>query len=112
EMELRSLVKEQKALAEYIKERPSANQAKEWLKELGMEKVAVFERPLEIQSGPRREFLEHPLLRGGFLEDAYECFDDQALANEFMTAISNDLPSFIPLTAQRCAMAGWKPKAI
>ncbi|MBT4259273.1 MAG: SAM-dependent methyltransferase, partial [Nitrospina sp.] len=36
----------------------------------------------------------------------------QALANEFMAAISNDLPSFIPLTAQRCAMAGWKPKAI
>ena len=65
-----------------------------------------------VQSGPSREFLEHPLLRGGFLEDAYECFDDQVLANEFMTAISNDLPSFIPLTAQRCAMSGWKPKAI
>jgi hypothetical protein len=110
EMKVRGLIKEQKALAEYIEERPSANQAKDWLKELGMEKVVVSERPLEIQSGPGREFLEHPLLRGGFLDDAYECFEDQALANEFMTVISNDLPSFLPLMAQRCAISGWIPK--
>ena len=112
EMKVRGLIKERGALAEYIEERPSANQAKEWLKELRMEKIVVSERPLEIQSGPSREFLEHPLLRGGFLDDAYECFEDQALADEFMTAISNDLPSFVPLIAQRCAMSGWKPKAI
>jgi hypothetical protein len=31
------------------------------------------------------------------------------LASEFMTAISNDLPSFSPIVAQRCAMSGWMP---
>ena len=107
EMKYRNLLKERKALAEYIEERPSANQARQWLEELGMEKVSVTERPLEIQSGPGREFLEHPLLRGGFLDDIYECFQDQALAEEFMTNISNDLLSFTPLIAQRCAMSGW-----
>ena len=107
EMKYRNLLKERKALAEYIEERPSANQARQWLEELGMKKVSVTERPLEIQSGPGREFLEHPLLRGGFLDDIYECFQDQVLAEEFMTTISNDLPSFTPLIAQRCAMSGW-----
>ena len=110
EMQTKGLIKEQKALAEYIEERPSSNQAKNWLEELGMEQVVVSERPLEIKSGPGREFLEHPLLRGGFLDDAYECFEDQTLANEFMTTISNDLSSFIPIVAQRCAMSGWMPK--
>jgi ubiquinone/menaquinone biosynthesis C-methylase UbiE len=110
EMQTKGLVKEQNALAEYIEERPSSNQAKNWLEELGMEQVVVSERPLEIKSGPGREFLEHPLLRGGFLDDAYECFEDQTLANEFMTTISNDLSSFLPIVAQRCAMSGWMPK--
>ena len=110
EMQSKGLIKEQKALAEYIEERPSSNQAKKWLKELGMKKIVVSERPLEVQSGPGREFLEHPLLRGGFLEDAYECFEDQVLADEFMTGISNDLARFAPLMAQRCAMSGWMPK--
>ena len=109
EMKYRNLLKERKALAEYIEERPSANQARQWLEELGMKKVSVTERPLEIQSGPDREFLEHPLLRGGFLDDIYECFQDQILAEEFMTNISNDLSSFTPLIAQRCAMSGWMP---
>ena len=109
EMKYRNLLKERKALAEYIEERPSANQARQWLEELGMKKVSVTERPLEIESGPGREFLEHPLLRGGFLDDIYECFQDQALAEEFMTNISNDLLSFTPLIAQRCAMSGWVP---
>ena len=110
EMKSRGLIKEQKALYEYIEERPSGNQAKKWLEELGMEKVVISERPLEIQSGTGREFLEHPLLRGGFLDDAYECFEDQVLADEFMTSISNDLKSFKPLIAQRCAMSGWMPE--
>ena len=110
EMQTKGLVKEQNALAEYIEERPSSNQAKKWLEGLGMEQVVVSERPLEVKSGPGREFLEHPLLRGGFLDDAYECFEDQTLANEFMTAISNDLSSFLPIVAQRCAMSGWMPK--
>ena len=109
EMKYRNLLKERKALVEYIEERPSANQARQWLEELGMKKVSVIERPLEIQSGPGREFLEHPLLRGGFLDDIYECFQDQILAEEFMTKISNDLSSFTPLIAQRCAMSGWMP---
>jgi ubiquinone/menaquinone biosynthesis C-methylase UbiE len=109
EMQTKGLVKEQNALAEYIEERPSSNQAKSWLEELGMEQVVVSERPLEIKSGPGREFLEHPLLRAGFLDDAYECFEDQTLANELMTAISNDLSSFLPIVAQRCAMSGWMP---
>ncbi len=77
-----------------------------------MEKVRVTERPLEIKSGPGREFLHHPLLRGGFLDDVYECFTDQNLANEFMIGIANDLQSFTPLIAQRCAMSGWKPKSV
>lgn len=110
EMKTRNLDKERKALAEYIEERPSAEQAKQWLEELGMEKVRVTERPLEIPSGPGREFLEHPLLRGGFLDDIYDCFTDQTLAENFMTCISNELPSFTPLIAQRCAMSGWMPK--
>lgn len=109
EMEKRDLKKERRALTEHIEERPSAEQARQWLETLGMEKVEVTEWPLEIQSGPGQEFLQHPLLRGGFLDDIYECFDNQDLAEEFMTTISEDLPSFTPLLAQRCAMSAWKP---
>ena len=39
EMKYRNLLKERKALVEYIEERPSANQARQWLEELGMKKV-------------------------------------------------------------------------
>ena len=98
---------ERKALAEYIEERPSADQARRWLQELGLEQVEVTESPLEVPTGPGRAFLEHPLLRGGFLDDIYECFEDQALAEEFMTGISEDIQNFTPLYAQRCAMSGW-----
>lgn len=101
---------ERKALAEYIEERPSADQARRWLQELGLEQVEVTESPLEVPTGPGRAFLEHPLLRGGFLDDIYECFEDQALAEEFMTGISEDIENFTPLYAQRCAMSGWMPK--
>lgn len=109
EMADRNLKKEQTALADYIEERPSSEQASAWLEELGMEKVEVGVYPLEVHSGPGQDFLEHPLLRGGFLDDVYECFEDQSKADEFMTVISEDLPSFTPLLAQRCAMSGWKP---
>jgi len=109
EMDDRSLTKEAQALDEYIHERPSADHARQWLNELGMEKVEVTEWPLEIETGAGPDFLFHPLLRGGFLEDVYECFEDQALAEEFMTVISNDISSFTPLLAQRCAMSGWLP---
>ena len=76
-----------------------------------MEKVKVSEHPLEIVTGPGREFLNHPLLRGGFLDDIYECFKDQALANDFMNAIAKNISKFTPLFAIRCAMCGWLPEA-
>lgn len=110
EMAIRGFKKEQNALAEYVEERPSAAQARQWLETLGMEKVEVTEWPLEVPTGPGQEFLEHPLLRAGFLDDAYECFENQSVAEEFMTAISEDISSFIPLLAQRCAMSAWKPQ--
>jgi ubiquinone/menaquinone biosynthesis C-methylase UbiE len=110
EMERAGFIKERKALTEYIEERPSANQAKQWLAELGLERVEVDEWPLEIHTGPGREFLEHPLLRGGFLDDIYECFEDQTIANKFMEDISQNIDRFTPLLAQRCAMSGFLPE--
>jgi ubiquinone/menaquinone biosynthesis C-methylase UbiE len=109
EMEGRRLTKEREALAEYIAERPSARDAKQWLTECGMEQVVVEEHSLEIQSGPGNAFLYHPLLRGGFLDDAYECFTDQELAEQVMSTVANDLESFLPIVAFRCVMAGWQP---
>ena len=109
EMKRGNLEKERKALAEYIEERPSANHAKQWLEELDFERVEVIEWPLGILTGPGREFLEHPLLRGGFLDDIYECFEDQNLAHEFMDDLSQDIGRFTPLLAQRCAMSGFLP---
>ena len=109
EMATRDLTKERAALAEYIAERPSAQDAREWLGALGMDRIEVTEWPLEIESGPGRAFLHHPLLRGGFLDDAYECFEDQQLADEVMTTVAEDLTSFLPLVAQRCAMSAWMP---
>jgi hypothetical protein len=64
---------------------------------------------LEVATGAGHAFLHHPLLRGGFLEDAYECFEDQRLADEVMTRVSEDLKSFAPLIAQRCVLSAWKP---
>ena len=31
------------------------------------------------------------------------------LADEIMTAVSEDVPSFAPLVAHRCVLSGWKP---
>ncbi|MBT5550230.1 MAG: methyltransferase domain-containing protein [Nitrospina sp.] len=109
EMKREGLSQERQALTEYIEERPSASQAKQWLEDLGMERVEVTERALEIPTGPGLEFLEHPLLRGGFLDDIYECFEDQSQANEFMEDLSQDIGRFTPLLAQRCAMSGFLP---
>ncbi len=111
EMVARGLMNERKVLDDYINERPSALQGEKWLKELGLEKVEVTEWPLEIQTGPGRNFLEHPLLRGGFLDDIYECFQDQDLANEFMNDLSENIASFTPLFALRCSMCGWMPES-
>ena len=112
EMKKRQLKQECKALLKYIEERPSADQASKWLEQLGLENVKPLEWPLEKKTGPGSEFLEHPLLRRGFLDDIYECFEDQLLAEEFMKAISEDINGFTPLLAQRCAMSAWKPKII
>jgi ubiquinone/menaquinone biosynthesis C-methylase UbiE len=109
EMKRKGFMKERRDLKEYREERPSAVQAKQWLEELDLEQVEVTEWPLEISTGPGREFLEHPLLRGGFLDDIYECFEDQVVANEFMEALSQDISRFTPLFAQRCAMSGFLP---
>jgi SAM-dependent methyltransferase len=99
---------ERDKLAAHVAERPSAEEGRGWLDRLGLERIQVAEWPLEVSTGPGREFLYHPLLRGGFLDDAYECFEDQRLADEVMTRVSEDVPSFTPLVAQRCVLSGWK----
>jgi SAM-dependent methyltransferase len=108
EMERRGLAVERQRLAAYIAERPSAEEGRGWLARLGLEKIAVAEWPLEVVTEPGPMFLHHPLLRGGFLDDAYECFDDPRLAEEVMKEVSEDISSFTPLIAQRCVLAGWK----
>ena len=109
EMRHQGLTTERERLAEYIAERPSANDARRWLKSGGLERIDVAEYPLEVVTGPEQEFLYHPLLRGGFLDDAYECFTDQNRAESFMQTIAQDIEGFTPLMAQRCVMSGWAP---
>ena len=111
EMMSRGLTEERQGLADYIAERPSAEDARQWLIECGLQKVNVTEWPLVVETGAGIEFLQHPLLRAGFLDDVFECFTDQGLAEEFMLAISQDIESFVPLVAQRCVMSGWRPKS-
>jgi hypothetical protein len=108
EMAARDCQTERTRLAEYIAERPSAEDAHRWLTELNMERIEVNEWPLEIESDPGDAFLHHPLLRGGFLDDAYECFDDQNLAEEVMRTVADDLEGILPLQAIRCTMSAWK----
>ena len=110
-MVARGLINERQAFGEYLAERPSADDARRWLIEIGLEQVNVLEEPLEVETGPGNEFLYHPLLRGGFLDDVYECFTDQSLAQSFMSSIAQDVPSFLPLIAQRCVMSGWRPNS-
>ena len=109
EMLARGLTAEREKLTEYIDERPSAENARDWLQSGGLERIDVTEYPLEVETGPGHEFLYHPLLRGGFLDDVYECFTDQELAESFMQDIAAETPSFVPLIAQRCVMSGWAP---
>ncbi len=111
EMAVRGLLTERRKLEAYIAERPSVKEGWEWLNRLELERIAVEEYPLEVATGSGSAFLRHPLLRGGFLDDVFECFDDQALADEVMTRVSEDLESFTPLIAQRCVLSGWKKKA-
>jgi len=109
EMLARGFTVERERLAEYIAERPSAEDARRWLKSGGVERIDVAEYPLEVETGAGHEFLYHPLLRGGFLDDVYECFTDQELAESFMEGIAQDIERFTPLMAQRCVMSGWAP---
>ncbi len=111
EMSRHGLSIERERLAAHVAERPSAAEARGWLEQLTMERIDVIERPLEVASGSGQRFLQHPLLRGGFLDDAYECFEDAGLAEEVMTRVSLDLEHMRPLLAQRCAIVGWKPNA-
>lgn len=111
EMSGHGLIIERERLAAHVAERPSAAEARGWLDRLGLEPVAAVERPLEVLSGDGQAFLQHPLLRGGFLDDAYECFDDPRLADTVMTRVSLELERMRPLLAQRCAISGWKPGA-
>lgn len=92
----------------YLNERPSAQEGRGWLEKLDLERVEAVEYPLEVTTGPGHEFLHHPLLRGGFLDDVYECFEDQSLAERFMTELAQDITQFTPLIAQRCVLTGWK----
>ncbi len=110
EMARRGLRVERRRLEAYVAERPSAGEGRSWLDKLGLVQIQVTEWPLEVATGSGELFLHHPLLRGGFLDDAYECFDDQELANEVMTTVSTDLASFLPLIAQRCALSGYRPR--
>ncbi len=91
----------------YLNERPSAQDGRAWLESLKVDRVEAVEYPLEVETGPGQEFLHHPLLRGGFLDDVYECFEDQRRAEEFMVKLSEDVKSFTPLIAQRCVLSGW-----
>jgi ubiquinone/menaquinone biosynthesis C-methylase UbiE len=109
EMAVRGLGTERRRLGAYIAERPSAQEARGWLERLSFERIAVAEYPLEVVTGSGPRFLYHPLLRGGFLDDVFECFDDGRLADDVMSTISEDVASFTPLIAQRCVLSGWKP---
>jgi SAM-dependent methyltransferase len=102
------LTNERELFHAYLNERPSAQEGQTWLEKLDLERVEAIEYPLEVETGPGHEFLHHPLLRGGFLDDVYECFEDQSLANRFMIEISQDISRFTPLIAQRCVLSGWK----
>src|SRR5215208_1637399 len=102
EMALRGLVKERGRLDAHVAERPSAVESRGWLDQVGLERIVVSEYPLEVATGAGQDFLCHPLLRGGFLDDVYECFDDQELAEAIMTNVSEDLQSVTPLIALRC----------
>ncbi|MDO8354972.1 MAG: class I SAM-dependent methyltransferase [Nitrospirota bacterium] len=108
EMAVGGLLTERRRLEVYLAERPSDEDVRSWLERLHLTRISVVEYPLEVATGAGQAFLQHPLLRGGFLDDAYECFDDHRLANEVMTKVSEDVESFTPLIAQRCVLSGWK----
>lgn len=102
------LIDEGERFQAYLIERPSVQEGRSWFERLDLERVEAIEYPLEVKTGPGQEFLHHPLLRGGFLDDVYECFEDQRHADRFMNKIAQDITRFTPLVAQRCVLSGWK----
>lgn len=108
EMVRQGWARERARFQEYLAERPSMNEARGWLESRELEQIDVVEYPLDVATGPGREFLYHPLLRGGFLDDVYDCFGDQNQAEQFMAGIAEQVPQFVPLIAQRCVISGWK----
>ena len=96
DMATRGLRGEQQRLGAYVVERPSAEEGRRWLEALRLERIGVTEWPLEVPTDPGPLFPHHPVLRGGFLDDLYECFEDERLADEVMTRVSEDVPSFTP----------------
>jgi len=109
-MTQQGLTEERKRFQDYLHERPSLKDGHGWLKALDLERIETEAYPLEIETGPGHEFLHHPLLRGGFLDDVYECFEDQSLAEQFMTGIAHDITRFTPLIAQRGVLSGWNKR--
>lgn len=107
-MTQRGLTMERERFQAYLNERPSAKDGRTWLEKLDLERIESIEYPLEVKTGPGQAFLYHPLLRGGFLDDVYECFEDQTLADQFMTDIAQTITQFTPLIAQRCVLSGWR----
>ncbi len=107
-MVARSLSPERIALEAYVRERPSLDEVCAWLQRLGLKEIAAKADPLEIATASGQAFLHHPLLRGGFLEDIYDCFEYPALASDFMQTLSKDIASFTPLFALRGVVSGWK----
>lgn len=108
EMIARGLVEERRRLEDYIAERPSLEEGRQWLNRIGLVRIDVAEYPLEVATGAGSAFLFHPLLRGGFLDDVFECFQDRRLADEVLMRVSEDLSSCTPLIAQRCVLSGWR----
>ena len=111
EMAAGGLVVERQRLAAYVAERPSADDGRGWLNAAGLERIEVTEWPLEVATDSGPGFLYHPLLRGGFLDDVYECFDDAHLAETVMRRVSEDVQSFTPLVSQRCVLSGWNKRS-
>jgi hypothetical protein len=109
-MDQQGLTIERERFADYLAERPSSADDRQLVETCGLENIVVEDYPLVVHKGPGQEFLFHPLLRGGFLDDVYECFTEQTLADQFMQTISLDTQSFVPLFAQRCVMSGWRPE--
>ncbi|MDN5942441.1 MAG: class I SAM-dependent methyltransferase [Nitrospira sp.] len=108
EMAVGGLSAERRRLEAYLAERPSAVDARGWLDRLHLSRIVVAEYPLEVAIVAGQAFLHHPLLRSGFLDDVYECFEDQGVADEVMIRVSENVGSFTPLIAQRCVLSGWK----